>query len=71
VANCLSNDEKKKVITRFGEEERGGSESVIETQAQAIERAREIDPTASILVERVRNTDMGGRDKWRNFRRNL
>jgi hypothetical protein len=35
------------------------------TQAEAIERAREIDPNATILVERVRNTDAGGRDKWR------
>jgi len=35
------------------------------TQADAIERAREIDPNAAILVERVRNTDRGGRDKWR------
>jgi hypothetical protein len=35
------------------------------TQAEAIERAREIDPNAAILVERVRNTDVGHRDKWR------
>ena len=35
------------------------------TQAAAIDRAREIDPNAAILVERVRNTDRGGRDKWR------
>jgi len=35
------------------------------TQAEAIERAREIDPNAAILVERVRNTDGGHRDKWR------
>jgi hypothetical protein len=35
------------------------------TQADAIDRAREIDPNAAILVERVRNTDRGGRDKWR------
>lgn len=35
------------------------------TQAEAIERARQIDPNASILVERVRNTDRGVRDKWR------
>jgi hypothetical protein len=27
------------------------------TQAEANERAREIDPNAAILVERVRNTD--------------
>jgi len=35
------------------------------TQAEAIERAKEIDPTAAILVERVRNTNRGHRDKWR------
>ena len=36
------------------------------TQAEAIERAREIDPDATIQVERVRNTEGGHRDKWRN-----
>jgi len=35
------------------------------TQGKAIERAREIDPTATIQVERVRNTNRGHRDKWR------
>jgi hypothetical protein len=47
---------------------RGGADRISgreDTQAEAIERAREIDPTAAILVERVRNTDVGGRDKWR------
>jgi hypothetical protein len=38
---------------------------VCNTQAEAIERAGEIDPNAAILVERVRNTDRGSRDKWR------
>ena len=35
------------------------------TQAEAIERAGEIAPEARILVERVRDTNRGGRDKWR------
>jgi hypothetical protein len=35
------------------------------TQAEAIERAREIDPSAAVLVERVRYTDRGSPDKWR------
>jgi hypothetical protein len=35
------------------------------TQAEAIERAGEMAPTATILVERVRDTNRGGRDKWR------
>jgi hypothetical protein len=49
-------------IRRPGAERASGVE---QTQAEAIERAREIEPNASILVERVRNTNIGGRDKWR------
>ncbi len=36
------------------------------TQHEAIERARELNPDGTPLVERVRNTDVGGRDKWRS-----
>lgn len=35
------------------------------TQAQAIERAREMNPGVAPHVERVRDTSVGGRDKWR------
>jgi len=35
------------------------------TQEKAIEKAARIDPDATILVERVRNTNVGRRDKWR------
>jgi len=35
------------------------------TQAQAIERAKEINPGASVHVERVRQTTEGSPDKWR------
>jgi hypothetical protein len=35
------------------------------TQADAIARAKQIDPNAPIHVERVRDTDRGSRDKWR------
>ena len=35
------------------------------TQAEAIKRARELDPGAAPHVERVRDTSAGGRDKWR------
>jgi len=35
------------------------------TQAKAIERARELSPGVAPHVERVRQTDVGGRDKWR------
>jgi Uncharacterized protein conserved in bacteria (DUF2188) len=38
---------------------------VLPTQAEAIERAGEIAPEATILVERVRDTNQGIRDKWR------
>ena len=47
---------------------RGGSEraSAVEpTQQKAIERARELKPGVSPHVERVRDTSVGGRDKWR------
>jgi pyridoxine/pyridoxamine 5'-phosphate oxidase len=49
-------------IRRPGADRISGHES---TQAEAIERAREIDPNAAVLVERVRYTDRGHPDKWR------
>jgi hypothetical protein len=39
---------------------------VCDTQATAIERARELEPNAAIHVERVRHTSRGKPDKWRN-----
>ncbi len=39
--------------------------AVCPTQAEAIQRAAEIAPTAEILVERVRHTDVGHPDQWR------
>jgi hypothetical protein len=38
---------------------------VLPTQKDAIERARELNDGKAPLVERVRNTDVGHRDKWR------
>ena len=38
---------------------------VLPTQGEAIDRARQLNPDASILVERVRHTDKGNPDKWR------
>jgi hypothetical protein len=49
-------------IRRSGAERASGVE---QTQAGAINRAGEIAPAATVLVERVRNTNVGGRDKWR------
>lgn len=37
------------------------------TQADAIARARKMNPNAAIHVERVRDTDAGSRDKWRKI----
>ena len=39
--------------------------AILPTQSEAIERAREMAPDAAIHVERVRDTNVGGRDKWR------
>jgi hypothetical protein len=41
--------------------------AVLPTQAAAIERAREMNPDSAVLVERVRDTKFGGRDKWRKI----
>jgi hypothetical protein len=39
---------------------------VQDTQAEAIESARELEPGAAIHVERVRHTSKGKPDQWRN-----
>jgi hypothetical protein len=39
--------------------------AVAPTQAEAIKRARELNPNAAVHVERVRNTKSGKPDKWR------
>jgi hypothetical protein len=39
--------------------------AVAPTQREAIQRARQLNPTSPPLVERVRNTQTGGRDQWR------
>jgi hypothetical protein len=39
--------------------------AVLPTQSEAIDRARELNPGVNPLVERVRDTSVGGRDKWR------
>lgn len=35
------------------------------TQRQTIDRARRVEPDDPVLAERVRDTNVGGRDKWR------
>lgn len=44
----------------------GQASDVKPTQREAIERARELNPKGTPLVERVRNTVVGRRDKWRS-----
>jgi hypothetical protein len=47
---------------------RGNSQrasAILATQSEAIGRAREMNPGKPPLVERVRNTSGGNRDKWR------
>jgi len=47
---------------------KGGADrasAIRDTQADAIDRAREIDPDAAMHAERVRHTDQGSPDKWR------
>jgi hypothetical protein len=39
--------------------------AVLPTQAEAIARARELNPDATPLVERVRHTSAGKPDQWR------
>ena len=48
---------------RRGDSERASA--VLPTQAEPIERARELNPNKAPLVERVRDTAEGSRDKWR------
>lgn len=38
---------------------------VLRTQAEAIERAKQLNPGKSPVVERVKHTDRGEPDKWR------
>lgn len=41
--------------------------AVAPTQAEAIQRARELNPKAALHVERVRHTTEGSPDKWRKL----
>ena len=40
--------------------------SVLDNQREAIERAIELNPNDHPDVERVRNTQVGSRDRWRS-----
>ncbi len=55
-------DEGDYAVRRAGSER---ASNVLPTQKEAIDRARELEPGVNPHVERVRNTDVGHRDKWR------
>jgi len=42
--------------------------AVVDTQKEAIERVKELNPDDRPDIERVRDTEKGGRDKWRSSR---
>lgn len=50
------------VVRRPGSER---ASRVFSTQREAVERARELSPNRTILVERVRDTAVNSRDRWR------
>jgi hypothetical protein len=68
--SCMA---KKEVFIERREEgdyavRKPGSErasAVLPTQAKAIKKARKMNPNAAVHVERIRDTSVGGRDKWR------
>lgn len=43
----------------------GRASAVLPTQAEAIDKARELNPNIAPLVERVRHTSAGKPDQWR------
>lgn len=55
-------DDGSWAVRRRGAEK---ASAITDTQKQAIERAREIEPGVNPDVERVRNTNRGHPDKWR------
>jgi Uncharacterized protein conserved in bacteria (DUF2188) len=50
------------VVRRRGSER---ASRVFSTQREAVERARELRPNGIILIERVRDSAQGNREKWR------
>jgi hypothetical protein len=57
-------DELDYAIRKPGSQRASGIGS---TQLEAAEEAQEMFPDATIMLERVRNTKNGSRDKWRKF----
>jgi hypothetical protein len=57
------NDDDKFATRAKGSERASG---VFDTQKEAIDYARELNPNDRPDVERVRHTDQGGPDRWRS-----
>ena len=55
-------DDDKYTVTKQGADR---ASAVTETQKEAIQEARRMYPGVRPDVERQRETDRGGRDKWR------
>ena len=55
-------DDGKYTVTKQGADR---ASVVTDTQKEAIQEARQMFPEARPDVERQRDTDRGGRDKWR------
>jgi hypothetical protein len=55
-------DDKKFAVRKAGSER---ASAVTQTQAEAIARAKQLNPNAAIHVERVRTTTGGKPDRWR------
>lgn len=52
----------------YAVKERGNPKPIAwgRTQEEAIEAAHKLRPGVKLDIERVRDTDQGGRDKWRS-----
>jgi hypothetical protein len=55
-------EDRRYAVRAKGSERASGT---FDTQREAINHAHELNPDDRPDVERVRNTDAGGRDKWR------
>ncbi len=58
---------ERKKDTTYVATQNGRTIATGDTQAQAGRRAHERRPNDPILAERVRDTEVGGRDKWRRW----
>jgi hypothetical protein len=59
------NDDGKYAVRAKGSER---ASALLDTEAQAIRKAKQFNPDDHPDVERVRNTKGGNRDKWRSGR---